>query len=158
LFFWQRPVSPTPQYRHKIFQDFYIDDELATYQHQRSKGFWSGVSDKLGVIWDAFVNPNSGNWQAGAVARPQPFWVFFLALPLAIRTRRSAWIPLALFVTVPLLHFMMTPWFRSQYMAPVLGCFFVVMTLCVRQLCRFRLGNWWIGRGIVTATIALILI
>ena len=39
--------------------------------------------------------------------------------------------PLALFVLLPLMHFMLTPWFREQYMAPVVGCLYVLLMLCV---------------------------
>lgn len=125
LMFWQKP-RPAPQYHHEIMQRFYTGNEWAEYERLTTPaGFIHGTGEKLLTNLRGFARPPT----------------VLVPITVALMTlRRCSAVQWATFVCAgfPLIHVVCTPWFRTQYVAPAAGFFFLLIVLGMMQIARIR--------------------
>lgn len=122
LFWWQQPTS-APLYGNDAMAKFHGEVEWEEYARQRGvAGFVAGV------------------WQKSRQVARDWFWPPTLVLPLTglwwLRRSWRATLPAAVWLIVPAVHFVLTPWFRPHYLAVSAGFFFLLMAMGLRVLLR----------------------
>ena len=121
-------------------QRFHVEVEYAEYAKQIGlKNYLLTALDRLGeIIW--------------AYARPLVLFIP-LIVSLSMCRRRFVLSSALICIAVLLTHVLVCPWMRVQYMAPLLGCFFVLIAFGLRRINAWRIDNKPIGRIFVRAII-----
>jgi hypothetical protein len=135
---WLQSPPPPPSYRHAKLAQYYTGYEFQEYSRQASLwGFFEhGLAAKVVDIARQWLNPPT-------------LAIALLALPLVAftrgidtRQRRAARICAGVCLGFPVLHMMLTPWLRMQYLAPVGGLFFAAAALSLWQMSKPRTSGW----------------
>src|SRR5687767_11881854 len=147
---WFQDPPPRPQFRHEKMRQYHEGFEFNEYNEQRTPaGFARGVWNKVRTIaTNSFAPPTL------AVALLGLPWLLKRRHDTDGRARRAALIALAVCLAFPLLHVLLTPWLRVQYLAPAVGLFVLLLVVSMR-------GAWAshrAGAALVRAVLVLQLV
>ncbi|HEY7087018.1 MAG TPA: hypothetical protein VH518_02950 [Tepidisphaeraceae bacterium] len=139
LLFFEKPRPPHPDMDAKLAQ-YWDEYDWQEYLSQTTlRGYLRVLGVKLyniGSLW---------GW-------PISTSLLLLALPWAWRWPRARWAVLFT-VALPMIHMLITPWMRMQYLAPAAGFYFLVLAMCAREIAT-RLPKYRIGPAIVVVVLA----
>ena len=129
LLFWQKPSQmdlPDEIARYSAGYEFH------EYQRQTSwPGYFAGVGEKVAAIAKQSFDPIT-------------LAILLLGLPLAIKRPAARW-ALAMLIGLPVLHMLITPWFRMQYLAPLGGFFVALLAFSSRSLSKWSIRKFRLG-------------
>jgi hypothetical protein len=135
-------ARPAPAYRHAQLRNFHTQIERAEYERFRNpSGYVKAVKEDLATLARAYI-------------RPIALLIPLAAAMLAIK-RRSCRLAVLVCATLPIVHVLLTPWMRIQYMAPAAPFFFARLVVGLRELWRRRAwGVRW--GGAVAAAVVIV--
>jgi hypothetical protein len=139
LFIWQS-IPPLPHYPNEQMRRFHVEVEYAEYAKQIGlKNYLIAALDRIGEIVWAYVRPLT----------------LFIPLIVSLTFYRRRYILSSALICLGVLltHVLLCPWMRVQYMAPLLGCFFILIALGLRRINAWRIQSKPIGRTLVRAII-----
>jgi 4-amino-4-deoxy-L-arabinose transferase-like glycosyltransferase len=146
LLCYQTPRRTPPEYHHQDFYDFHNGLELNEYRQQISGSFDHAPSLRsIGSKWTrVLVN----------CVNQVPIAALLLGAVLAAAARRgrAAFLGVAVCVGLPAIHFLVTPWFRPAYMAPLMPFLLLLFVIGMRELSQRRAKSGLVIVRIVVLT------
>ena len=121
-----------------MMRRFHTEVELAEYEAQTTwRGFLVAALERLSL----------GRWFV------RPVLLVPLVAALFALRRGVDWLPLIVCVWLAVAHVTLTPWFRIQYLAPVMPAFIAMVVIGLHRLERIRLGRTHVGAALATAVV-----
>ena len=134
-YLWQSP-RPAPEYRHQVFNDFYLSYELPQFQKAKTlRGFLDLLGSKILTVLFFYLGP--------VLMLP------LLALPFIWRDRRRRFLSLA--AAIFFVALLPCAFVRPHYLAPATALVFAILAQASRRLRVWRPGGQPVGAFLVRA-------
>jgi hypothetical protein len=146
-FVWQSP-KPEPVYRHEALREFYLHDEMVSYDAYRQRthtagGLFVASVIRLVYVWVFFLGP----------VLTLPLAIAVAALPYGFSWVRTNWQTRFLFLTcaVSAAGIGVEVFFFPHYAAPMTGLIYLVMLSAMRIAWAWKWHSEPVGRRLMTA-------